>query len=345
VAPTACAEKVKEAGERLTNGATTPVPVRLTVWVAGLALSAMVTAPVLAPTAVGLKVTLRVQLAPAATLAPQVLVWEKSPLAVMLVTLRATFPVLLSVTVCALLLVPTACAGKVREAGERLTRGAVPVPVRLTVCVAGLALSVMVKVAVSEPARVGVKVTLRVQLAPAVSLEPQLLVWAKSLLFVPAMVTPVTLSVVLPVFNSVTVCAALVVLSTWLPNERVVGDRLATAPTPVPVSITVCGLIVALSVMVSAPDLVPGAVGVNVTLTEQVPLAGIGEEDTQVSLSAKSPEATTSVTTSPAAPTLVRVAVCGALVVPITWLANLYDEGKMLREGDGTRLTMATKAS
>jgi hypothetical protein len=58
----------------------------------------MATAPVLVPPAVGLKVTLRVQLAPAATLEPQVLVWEKSPLAVMLVMLRAALPVFLSVT-------------------------------------------------------------------------------------------------------------------------------------------------------------------------------------------------------------------------------------------------------
>jgi hypothetical protein len=95
--PTGCAGKVKKAGERLTSGAATPVPVRLTVWVAGLALSVMVTTPVLVPVAVGLKVTLRVQLALAATLEPQVLVWEKSPLAVMLVMLRVPFPVLLSV--------------------------------------------------------------------------------------------------------------------------------------------------------------------------------------------------------------------------------------------------------
>ena len=84
-------------GERLTAGAV-PVPVRLTVWVAGLALSVMVTAPVLIPVAVGLKVTLRVQLAPTATLDLQVFVWEKSPLAVMLVMLRVALPVLLSVT-------------------------------------------------------------------------------------------------------------------------------------------------------------------------------------------------------------------------------------------------------
>jgi hypothetical protein len=95
--PTACAGKVKEAGERLTTGAV-PVPVRLTVWVAGLALSVIVTAPVLVPAAVGLKVTLRVQLALATTLDLQVFVWEKSPLVAMLVMLRVAFPVLLSVT-------------------------------------------------------------------------------------------------------------------------------------------------------------------------------------------------------------------------------------------------------
>ena len=74
------------------------MPVRLTLWVAGLALSAMVTAPVLVPAAVGLKITLRVQFALAATLEPQVLVWEKSPRTVMLVMLRVAFPVFLSVT-------------------------------------------------------------------------------------------------------------------------------------------------------------------------------------------------------------------------------------------------------
>ena len=95
--PTFCAGKVKEAGERLTTGAV-PVPVRLMVWVAGLALSLMVTAPVRVPAAVGLKVTLRVQLAPTATLEPQVLVWEKSPLTVMLVMLRTALPVFLRVT-------------------------------------------------------------------------------------------------------------------------------------------------------------------------------------------------------------------------------------------------------
>ena len=46
------------------------------------------------------------QLAPAFTLLPQVLVWEKSPLAVMLEMVSEALPVLVSVTVCAVLLVP-----------------------------------------------------------------------------------------------------------------------------------------------------------------------------------------------------------------------------------------------
>lgn len=75
-----------------------PVPVSVTVCGLPTALSVMVTAPVLAPPAVGLKVTLRVQLALAATLEPQLLVWEESPPAVMLAMLRVPLPVLLRVT-------------------------------------------------------------------------------------------------------------------------------------------------------------------------------------------------------------------------------------------------------
>ena len=84
-------------GERLATG-TAPVPVRLTVWVAGLELSAMVKDPLREPLTVGVKVTLSVQLALAARLVPQVLVWEKSPLAVTLVILSVALPVFLSVT-------------------------------------------------------------------------------------------------------------------------------------------------------------------------------------------------------------------------------------------------------
>src|SRR5437764_15173523 len=81
----------------------------------------MVIAPVRVPVAVGVKVTLMAQLAPAATDVPQVLVCMKSPLATMLVTLSATFPVLFSVTVCAALVVPSSWLANVRLVEERLT--------------------------------------------------------------------------------------------------------------------------------------------------------------------------------------------------------------------------------
>jgi hypothetical protein len=98
VVPTVCAGKVNEAGESLTPDVASPVPVRLTDWVVGLALSVMVMVPVLVPAAVGLKVTLRAQLALAATLELQVVVIEKSPLALRLVMLRVALPVFLRVT-------------------------------------------------------------------------------------------------------------------------------------------------------------------------------------------------------------------------------------------------------
>jgi hypothetical protein len=61
-----------DVGDKVTAGAV-PVPVRAAVWGLFAALSVMVTLADLAPVAVGLNVTLMEQLAPAATLAPQVL--------------------------------------------------------------------------------------------------------------------------------------------------------------------------------------------------------------------------------------------------------------------------------
>ena len=74
----------------------------------------MLTLALLVPAAVGLKVTLMVQEAPAASvleLLGQVLVWAKSPALVplrpMLLMVRDPAPLLVSVTVCAALVVPT----------------------------------------------------------------------------------------------------------------------------------------------------------------------------------------------------------------------------------------------
>ena len=104
-----------------------------------------------------------------------------------------------------MLVVPTDWFPKERLLGERLAAGAVPVPVRVTLWGLPLALSVMVTDAVRLPLAAGVKVRLMVQLAPAATELPQVLVWAKSLALVPVTATLVTLKVALPVLVRVTV--------------------------------------------------------------------------------------------------------------------------------------------
>lgn len=103
------------------------MPLKVIVWGLLLALSAMLTDALRAPTAVGVNVTLIEQLAPAKTLLPQVFVWEKSPEFVparpTLVMLREAFPVLVSVTGCAALVVPVFCEAKAILVAERLTAG------------------------------------------------------------------------------------------------------------------------------------------------------------------------------------------------------------------------------
>ncbi len=93
-----------------------PVPVRGTVWGLPLALSEMLTLAVRVPLAVGVKVTLIVQLTLAATLPPDVgqVVPDAStkspgfvPVMLMLVMVRVALPKLLSSTDCAALVVPT----------------------------------------------------------------------------------------------------------------------------------------------------------------------------------------------------------------------------------------------
>ena len=113
--------------------------------------------------------------------------------------LNAALPVLLRVTVCAVLVVPTDWLPKARLVGERLTTVVVPVPERLTVCGLPLALSVMLTEAVRLPLAAGVKVTLIVQLLPPATELPHVLLCAKSLALVPVRARLVMLKAALPV--------------------------------------------------------------------------------------------------------------------------------------------------
>ncbi len=83
---------------------------------------------------------------------------------------------MVKVEICELLVDPTGWLLKVREEGKKLTTGITPVPLRLAVCGLPVALSVMLSWPVARPGVVGSKVTVKVQFAPAFTLEPHVLV-------------------------------------------------------------------------------------------------------------------------------------------------------------------------
>jgi hypothetical protein len=155
----------------------------------------------------------------------------------------------------------------------KLTAGAVPVPVSATVCGLPVALSDTEMLACRVPEAVGVKVTLMVQLVAAASELPQVLVCAKSPLFVPVMLMLLRVKAALPELLSVTVLAALVVPTAWFANEMLAGDRPMTGAIAVPISGTLWGLPVALSVTVMLAVREPVAVGVKTALMEHDPPA------------------------------------------------------------------------
>ena len=140
-----------------------------------VALSLIFNEPVIVPLTDGANLTWMLQLVPASTGAEQVLVWIKLALVVMLLTLSEAFPVLLSVTVLAALVVPTGCFLKVRLAGvtEPIATGVgVAVGVRVDVGVAVLdavAVGAAVLVAVAAGVAVAVGVGVAVALAVAVA--------------------------------------------------------------------------------------------------------------------------------------------------------------------------------
>src|SRR5271167_2073319 len=133
----------------------------------------------------------------------------------------------------------------------------------------------MRKTPVRVPLAVGLKVTVTLQLAIGARLVPQCGSLWKSLQFVPVVAKPKgsrKLAATLPILVSVTVCGLLVAPTATLPKLNKAGDSdkmMLPVPLPVPVSGSLWGLPEALSQMVTAPDSVPGEVGVNLTLSVQ----------------------------------------------------------------------------
>jgi hypothetical protein len=351
-----CETNVKLAGATVTAGVVdAPVPASVTDCGLPVALSATLTAAVRAPDAVGLNVTLIVQLALAASEAGHWLVCAKSPafapVTEMPVTVSAALPEFVSVTVCAGLVVFNACEPNVNEVGASVTTGALaaaPVPVSGTVCGLPVALSANETAAVRAPDAVGLNVTLIVQFAFAASDAGHVFVCAKSPRLVPVTVTPEIVNAAVPVFVTVIACAGLVVFSACDANVKLVGANVTTgvlAAAPVPVSGTNCGLPAALSAKLTFALRAPVAVGVNVTLTVQFAFAA--SEAGQALVCAKSP-GLVPVTVIPeivsaALPVLVSVMVCDALVVFSVCDANVKLAGE--RPATGAKVPVEVYSS
>jgi hypothetical protein len=163
-----------------------------------------------------------------------------------------------------------------------------PEPERATVCGLPEASSATLSEAERLPLAAGVNVTLIVQLPFAATELPHALVCAKSPAFVPVTEMLVRVKLAFPVLVRVTDWAGLATPTDWLPKERPRGERVTSGPAlmPVPERLTVCGLPLALSAMLTSAVRVPPAEGVKVTLIVQS--APAATELPQLFVSAKS---------------------------------------------------------
>jgi len=154
-------------------------------------------------------------------------------------------------------------------AGLKVRTGApppVPVPVSAASCVANDA-PVTTSDPLMEPLCCGVNVTPTVQLAFAAKVVPHGAVpvgkEAKAALAATLMFTALV-----ELFITVKVWDLLVTPTAMVPNARLDGDT-DTVFTPIPIRLTNCGELLALSLIVSAPGTVPTADGIKVTVMVQ----------------------------------------------------------------------------
>ena len=164
-------------------------------------------------------------------------------------TTSAPAPVFVTVKLTGATVAPATWVPKLMLLAESETSATVPLPVSAAACGLAGALSATLIAAARLPAAVGANFTLTMQDAAAPKLAGQLFVCAKSLEFAPVSVIPLTPSVPLPVFESVMLCAALVVPTDCAPKFRLAGDSAIPGEAPVPDSVTICGLPLALSLM------------------------------------------------------------------------------------------------
>ena len=239
------------------------------------------------------------------------------------VMVRDVLPALASVVTCGWLVTPTGWKPKFKFVGVTPTN--VPVPVSETVCGLPPPLSTTLRAAVFSSLR-GVKVTLMVQLLPAGTRVPQVLVWAKAPGLLPVKCSSPMLKLWVLVFVKVTVWGGLVVPTNWVAKVSFDGDSATTVPTPV--SGTTCGLLEALSTKVTLPVNVPIVDGVKVTAILQLASAGVELQFRPRPTALKFALAVMLVTVSGVPPLLVRIIVWAGLVEPTSCIANVRLDGE-----------------
>ena len=345
VDPTTVAANVRLAGDNVTSGAATPVPLSVATCGDPAALSAIDSDAVSAPTASGLNSTDTVQLAPTASEVPHVVADFRNevalvPVIVSDVSVSAAVPEFFTVTTCAAVVAPSLVEANVRLVGDRVTSGtATPVPVNGTACGEPVALSAIESDAVNAPAASGLNSTDTVHVAPAASEVPQVVAdLTKEVAFVPVIVSDVSVSAAVPEFFTVTSCAAVVDPTFVEANVRLVGDKVtvAVAAVPVPLRAAVCGVPVALSATESEAVSAPVAAGLNSTDTAHVALTAsevpqvFAEMTNELALV---PVSVSEVSVSAPVPEFFTVTTCAAVVAPSTVDANVSVVGDNVTAG------------
>ena len=167
VLPTFTLAKVKVPGfTPMTAAAAVPTPFRAADCGLCGALSATARVPVCVPAAVGLKVTLMEQFAPAASCAPQLLVCRKLPVIEIPEMLRAAVPVLERVMAIGALVEFTICEGKLSVLGDKAATDPTLVPLSETVPDPMVASLATLRVPVKLPIALGRNTTLMLVVPP-----------------------------------------------------------------------------------------------------------------------------------------------------------------------------------
>jgi len=190
-------------------------------------------------------------------------------------------------------------------------------------------------VAVRLPEAVGVNVTLTEQVPFGATVVPEHVsaLLLKSPGFAPIMVTVETVRLAAPLLVKVTVLAPPFVPTGSLVKLRLETLRRTFGELPVPLKLTVWGLLAALSGKLSSAVRVPAPEGVNVIPTEQVPFGVTVVPEHVSALLLKSPSLAPVIVTVEmtrlAFPAFVSVTVCAGPVVPTGSEGKVKAAGKL----------------